>query len=93
VRIVNLAGVSVALQLVPAPVIYYRGFQLRETTGLAVALVRIWDAASATGTILDEISLAANESARENYSIAKTAKVGVYVEIVSGTVAGSICVD
>ena len=92
-RTYTIAGVSVALPAPPAPVLYYRGFSLRETTGLAVALVRLWDAASATGNIIDEISLAANESARENYPIAKVAKTGVYIEVVSGAVAGSIFYD
>ncbi len=92
-RIVNLAGASVALPIAPAPVIYYRGFELREFTTSATALVRIWDATSATGKILDEVSLAANESARENYGTPKIALVGVYIEIVSGLVVGSICVD
>jgi len=92
-RIINLAGASVALPIAPAPVLYYRGFELREFTGTTTALVRIWDAASATGKILDEVSLAANESARENYGVAKLALIGIYVEIVSGTVVGSICFD
>ena len=92
-RSYTIGGVSVALPLTPAPVIYYRGFSLRETSGAAVALVRLWDAASATGTILDEISLAANESARESYPVPLTAKTGVYIEVVSGAVVGSIRFD
>ncbi len=89
----TIGGVSVALPVPPAPVIYLRGFSLRETTGLAVALVRLWDAASATGQILDEISLAANESARELYPVPLCARIGVYIEVVSGAVAGSIRFD
>jgi hypothetical protein len=44
----------------------YRGFSLRETSGGASALVRLWDSTSAaTGAILDEIALAPEETARE----------------------------
>jgi hypothetical protein len=69
----------------------YAGFTLRETAG-ATAVVRIYDNASgaSTGTVLDEIALAANESAREYYIGGIRADKGVYVDVVSGAVAGSI---
>jgi hypothetical protein len=68
----------------------YVGFTIRETAG-AVAVVRIWDNASAaSGTVLEQISLAANESRSECYARGVWAELGVYVEVVSGTVAGSV---
>ena len=69
----------------------YRGFSIRETAG-AGAVVRIFDHASAaSGTVLDEISLSANESAREYYGDggSKTSN-GVYAQVVSGSVAGVV---
>jgi hypothetical protein len=68
----------------------YRGFSLRETAG-TTAVVVLWDNASAaSGPVLEEISLAANESSREYYDPGIQAVKGVYVQIVSGTVAGSV---
>lgn len=69
----------------------YAGFTIRETSGGAAAVVRIWDNASAaSGTLLEEISLASGESAREFYAGGILATLGVYVQVVSGAVAGSI---
>lgn len=70
----------------------YRGFALRETSGTAGAVVRVFDHASAaSGTVLDEIALAPGESAREFYGDGgmKTSN-GIYAQLVSGAVAGSI---
>lgn len=68
----------------------YCGFSIRETAG-AAAVVRIYDHASAaSGNLLDTIRLAANESARECYPRGIRADNGVYVDIVSGTVEGSV---
>lgn len=70
---------------------YYRGFTIRETSGSATALVRIFDNASAaSGTVLDEIALNSGESAREWYESGVWATSGIYVDVVSGAVAGSI---
>lgn len=91
-RIVNLAGASLLLPIVPAPVIYYRGFELREFSG-AVATIRVYDNTTNSGKILDEISFTANQSFRENYGVPKTAVNGVFVEFVAGLVVGSICFD
>jgi hypothetical protein len=69
----------------------YRGFTIRETAG-AAAVVRIWDNDdAASGTVLDEIGLAPLESAREYYPDGgvKTT-VGIYLQVVSGTVVGSV---
>lgn len=78
-------------QAVAARAAYYRGFSIRETSGSAGAVVRIFDNASAaSGTVLDEISLTAGESAREWYESGIWASNGVYVDVVSGAVAGSV---
>lgn len=84
---VALSGSDQAVSARPA---IYRGFTIRETAG-STAVVRIFDNASAaTGTVLEEISLAANESAREFYAHGIAAAAGVYVDVVSGTVVGSV---
>jgi hypothetical protein len=84
---VALTGSNQAVSATPAA---YRGFTIRETAG-AVAVVRIWDNASAaSGVVLEEISLAANESARELYLPGVWAANGVFVQVVSGTVVGSV---
>lgn len=67
----------------------YKGFSLRETAG-AAAVVRIFDAASATGTVLDEIAFDANESVREYYDPGIPARTAIWFEVVSGAVTGSI---
>lgn len=69
----------------------YRGFTIRETAG-ATAVVVLYDHAStASGTILEAIALAPNESAREYYGDGgvKTTN-GIYCDVVSGAVAGSV---
>lgn len=87
VRPVALTGSN---QAVLANYGQYCGFTIRETAG-ATALVRIFDHASAaSGTVLEEISLAANESARECYTRGVRADNGIYVQVVSGAVAGSV---
>lgn len=92
-RTLPFTGASGALALVPAPFIYYRGFRLRETAG-AIATLVIWDNASAaSGTVLDEIQFSAAESVRETYGPPQIAKNGIYIQVVAGTVAGSILVD
>lgn len=69
----------------------YHGFSLRETTGSAAALVRVFDDPdSANGTVLDEIALSAGESAREYYSPGLPALTGVYYQLVSGAATGSL---
>lgn len=86
-RSIPLTGAD---QAVRATASVYRGFTIRETAG-AAAVVRIFDNASAaSGTVLEEISLAANESARECYGAGIWAENGIYVDVVSGAVAGSV---
>ncbi|GII88271.1 hypothetical protein Ssi03_62610 [Sphaerisporangium siamense] len=87
VRPVPLTGSDQPVSATPA---IYRGFTVRETAG-ATAVVRIFDHASAaSGTVLEEITLAANGSARELYGAGLLTTNGIYVQIVSGAVSGSI---
>lgn len=87
----NAVALTGSDQVVAAGRTYYRGFSIRETSGSASAVVRIYDHASAaSGTVLDEISLVAGESAREWYEGGVWAANGVYVDVVSGAVAGSV---
>lgn len=87
-RAIALTGSDQAVSATPT---VYRGFAIRETSGSAGAVVRIFDNASAaSGTVLDEISLNASESAREWYESGLVAASGVYVDVVSGAVAGSV---
>ncbi len=68
----------------------YEGFSLRESTGTGTALVRIFDGMDATGTVLDEVALGPGESAREHYRGGFTAAKGIFIQVVSGSVAGSV---
>jgi hypothetical protein len=87
VRTVALTGSD---QAINATAGIYVGFAIRETAG-AVAVVRIYDNASAgSGTLLDSIGLAANESAREFYPGGIWCSGGIYVDVVSGSVEGSV---
>jgi|GEM_PF-2598788 len=63
------------------------GYNFRETAG-AVAKVRLWDNTSAAGVILATVALAANGSI-DLVCDRRFAK-GVFAEIVSGAVEGSI---
>ena len=91
-REINLTGANQQIVLA-APFVNYRGVSVKETTGAAVAALVIFDGTSATGKILDEINLAANESTRELYSPSKHALIGVFVQVVSGAIAGSVFFD
>jgi hypothetical protein len=85
---VPLTGADQAITIVPAT---YTGFSIRETSGAATATVRILDSLVAgAGTVLDEIALSAGESAREYYEGGQRALVGIFVDVISGAVAGSI---
>lgn len=88
VRTVALTGSDQAVSVAAG---IYAGFAIRETAG-ATATVRLYDNASAaSGTLLDTIALAANESAREYYLPGGIWCVnGIYAKIVAGTVEGSV---
>ncbi|MGH8575340.1 MAG: hypothetical protein ACREXJ_00140 [Gammaproteobacteria bacterium] len=67
----------------------YRGYSVRETAG-AAAVVRVYDdPAAAAGTLLDTIALAANASQNVLHDGVFAAS-GVFVDVVSGAVEGSI---
>jgi len=84
---VALTGSS---QVVSATAKDYRGFTIRETSGTATALMRIWDNASAaSGTCIEEISLVANESRSEFYGTGVKTLNGIYVQVSSGSISGS----
>ena len=68
----------------------YRGFSLRETSGAAVATVRVYDGTSAAGTLLESVSLTASESAREWYDDGIRCDTGIYIDVVAGAVEGSV---
>lgn len=87
----NAVALTGSDQAVAANRTLYRGFTIRETSGSATAVVRLFDNASAaSGTVLEEISVNAGESAREYYVEGIWAVNGVYVDVVSGAVAGSV---
>jgi hypothetical protein len=87
VRPVALSGADQAVLTGPG---VYRGFTIREAAG-STAVVRLFDNDDVgTGTCVEEISLAANESAREFYEAGIWVSEGLWVEIVSGTVTGSV---
>jgi hypothetical protein len=65
----------------------YRGCSIREAAA-AAAVVRIWDNTSATGTLLAAFSLPANGSFAEVCEVFFA--IGVFVEVGSGTVQGSV---
>lgn len=93
-REVTLTGASQQI-ILPAPFVYYRGFSVKETAAATAGFI-VWDSTSAlgaTGKILDEVNLSASESTRELYGPAKLALVGIWIQIVSGAVAGSIFFD
>jgi hypothetical protein len=81
----------VAGQLVTGPG-GYAGVAL-HVTGAAAAKVRLWDGTSAAGTIIDSIELAASgvdSWASFVLNGAVRFATGLFVEIVSGGVEGSI---
>jgi hypothetical protein len=68
----------------------YFGFSLRETAG-AAALINLYSGSgTGSGELLDTIQFSANQSVREWYAPGGIAANGIYVELVSGSVAGSI---
>lgn len=76
-------------QLVRTGVGTYYGFTIRETAG-AVAKVQVFDGTSATGTLLETISLVANGSDKAFYPGGMWAANGIFVKILAGTVEGSL---
>ncbi|SCL15066.1 hypothetical protein [Micromonospora inyonensis] len=74
-------------QIATGPAIY-RGYAVRATTA---AVVRIWDGTEASGTLLDVVALDVDATAAGWYGGGGIrAGTGVHVEVVSGTVEGSV---
>lgn len=71
---------------------HYFGFTLRETGGSNSATVVIYDNTASSGTVLDTISLAPGESAREWYTpFGIRFGTGIRIDVGgSGTVEGAI---
>lgn len=81
------SGTSQDISEVPCT---YHGISLCETGG-AVAHVRVYDNQDAdSGTLLTSIKLASGESAEVWYERGKRAADGLRVDVVSGTVEGSV---
>jgi hypothetical protein len=87
VRTVALTGADQAAA--PRPCIF-RGVVVRETAG-AVASLRIFDNAStAAGTVVAAVSLVANEAKDVALPFGVWAEAGLFVDIISGTIEGSV---
>lgn len=72
-----------------------KGFDLRETSGTTAATVRLWDSsvASAAGPQLTTIQLNPAESTADWFpESGKGVERGVYFQLVSGAVEGSVSV-
>lgn len=85
---VPLTGASQRITYAPSRIL---GFALLESSGGAGAIVRLRDGDA--GDLIVPVSLAAGESAREWWGpggVSTTA--GIYLEVVSGAVVGSIFV-
>jgi hypothetical protein len=68
-----------------------RGWNLRETGGIAVATVRLWDGTSVRGNKLATIHLVAGESDTQWLTGGGLAAyAGVFLEVVSGSVEGTL---
>lgn len=74
-----------ASQVVKATPVKYVGYAIRELAG-TTAVFRLWDNVSAaSGTIVDVISLAANESRSIALAYPVVVANGLFLERVSGT--------
>jgi len=78
-------------QVAAGPGALYAGFTIRETAS-AAAVVRVFDGTSSSGVLIDEISLAGDDSARAFYADGIRCSGGVFVEVVSGDIAGSVLI-
>ena len=69
----------------------YGGFSVRETGGVAAATMKIYNGASAAGTLLETVALNPGESRSEYYPEGVSAQKGIYVDVSgSGTIEGSV---
>jgi hypothetical protein len=86
-------SVSVALtgsdqQVRPAGGSIYTGIVVRETAA-STAVVRVYDGTSASGILIDQVTLAANGEVVRGCDGVRCAD-GIFVDVVSGAVAGSV---
>lgn len=76
----------------------YYGLSVRDTASSG-AVIRVWDNASAaSGTLLETVKVAASSSFNIQYNVEDNsggirAVNGIYFELVSGTIEGSIRVS
>ena len=88
-RAVALTGSD---QIVRATAAIFRGLTVHETAG-STAVVRVYDNASgASGTVLAAVSLGANESETIALTVGLYVDAGLFVDVVSGAVEGSVWV-
>ena len=67
------------------------GWALLEATGAAAAEVVLYDGFDATGPILADITLAADQSTRDYFGYSGLwADAGVFVKCISGSVRGTV---
>ena len=65
----------------------------RETSGVSTATFRLWDSSSNNGTLVAPFTLNQGESIREFPGFHNLPyKVGLFLEILSGTVEGQVSV-
>ena len=65
----------------------------RETTGTTTAVYRLWDGSGTDGTLILPVALSAAESTRDDFTEHHlTFRTGLYYELVSGTLEGSVSV-
>lgn len=69
---------------------YVTGWAFYETSGTASAQVKFHPGTDASQPAILTVNLAANESARDFLPEPVEALNGLYVEVVSGTVAGNV---
>lgn len=68
----------------------FAGIVVRET-GASTAEVRVYDGTDNTGTLLDAVKLTSGQVVA-GHGIAVAFVTGLYVDVVSGTVAGTVFV-
>lgn len=67
----------------------YRGIVARETAA-STAVVRVYDGTSTSGVLIGQVTLAANGDSDRWYETGIWCPGGVFVDIVSGAVVGSV---
>lgn len=66
----------------------YRGLSIRDTSG-ATNTITVYDATSATGTVLGSFQLAANASALDNITDGVRCTTGIHL-VSTGAIVGSV---